>query len=62
VLLAFIVPTRHKVLVLFTSMEVFVTKEMFLTFEYSEMRAYFLSKSGILLSEKHCARPYFFLC
>jgi hypothetical protein len=62
VFLALIVLTRQKVLVLFTSMELFGTKEMFLTFEYSETKAYFLSKSDVHLSEKHCARPSFSLC
>jgi hypothetical protein len=47
--------------ILFLSMQLFGTKEMFLTFEYSKTKAYFHSKSDVLLSEKHCARPSFSL-
>jgi hypothetical protein len=57
VLIALIVHTRHKMLVLFTSMDLFGTKKMFLTFENSEMKAYFLSNSDMLVLEKHSARP-----
>jgi hypothetical protein len=53
VLLALIVRTIHKVL--------FGTKKMFLTFENSETKAYFLSKSDVLVSEKYCATPSFSL-
>jgi hypothetical protein len=59
--LTLIVLTRLTVLVLFTSMELFGTKEMFLSFEYNDRKAHFLSKSEVLLSEKHCARPSFSL-
>jgi hypothetical protein len=34
-------------------MELFGTKEMLLTFEMTERKAYFLSKTDILLSEIH---------
>jgi hypothetical protein len=41
-------------------MQLFGTKEMLLTFEKTETYAYFLSKTDVLLSEKHWARPSFF--
>jgi hypothetical protein len=56
--LALIVLTRHKVLVLFTSMELFGTK-MFLTYEYSERKAYFHSKSDILSQRNIVLDPPF---